>query len=173
MSSTYFWKGFQHAAFAGLCVAGFYKLCPYLPYKQPLFWLGTTFGSSALFFIPSHIAKHNSLKDWLYQFLHYPLPDWDILIFSMDWHRFIVTHSALLPALLLLNKRFFLQPTESLIIGLALGIATHLFWDGISGSLATPIVVIPYVFSLERYLAKAWLIANALILFLILYSQKV
>lgn len=169
MSSGYFWKGFQHAVFGVLCTGLFYQLCPTLPYKNIVFWLGITVSSSALFFLPSHIRKPGSFIDWLYQFLHYPLPDWDILIFNMSWHRFFVTHSALFPMLLLVNKKITVQPFEPLVIGIVIGLASHLLWDGITGGLSTPIVFIPYLFSIAKYWAKIWLIANGLLLFLALY----
>lgn len=174
MSLGYFWNGFQHAAFALLCVGIFYRLCPNLPYKNIVFWLGIIISSSAFFFLPSHIGKPGSFIDWLYQFLHYPLPDWDILIFSMSWHRFFITHSALLPILLLVSKKTTIQSVsiEALIIGIVIGLASHLLWDGITGSLSTPIVVIPYIFSVAKYWAKGWLMGNGLLLFVVLYSRQ-
>ncbi len=169
MISGYFWNGFQHAGFALFCVLVFYFLSIKLPCKRISFWIALIFSSSALFFLPSHIGKYGSLIDWLYQFLHYPLPDWDILIFNMSWHRFFITHSALFPILLVLwtwSKRPTLRP---LILGVSIGFASHLVWDAITSSLLTPIVFIPYLFSIVGYWAKAWLISNGLLLFLSSY----
>lgn len=169
MITSYFWNGLQHAVFALACVAVFYRLCASLPYKSSSFWVGLIFSSSALFFLPLHIGKSGSLIDWLYQFLHYPLPDWDILFCGMSWHRFFLTHSLLLPILLfLVNKRRAMLP---LILGLSIGIGSHLIWDGFTGSMYTPIVFIPYLFSVTGYWAKSWLIGNGVILFLGSYQH--
>ena len=164
MITRYFWNGFQHAAFALVCVAVFYRVHPSLLYKSSPFWAGVIFSSSALFFIPLHIGKSGSLTDKLYQFLHYPLPDWDILFCGMKWHRFFATHSLLLPTLLFLeNKKTPMLPLP-LILGLSIGIGSHLIWDGVTGSMSTPIVFIPYLFSIKGYWAKGWLIVNGLLL---------
>ncbi len=92
----------------------------------------------------------------------------------MSWHRFFITHSALLPILLLVNKKHTVQlvSVEPLIIGIVIGLASHLFWDGITGSLATPIVFIPHIFSVAKYWAKGWLFANGSLLFLALYVRQ-
>lgn len=171
MITSYFWNGFQHLAFAIFCVLLFYCSSKKLPHNKIIFWIGIIFTSSSLFFLPSHIGKYGSFIDWAYQFLHYPLPDWDILLFNMNWHRFFISHSALLPILLfawLWNKNFGIS-LRLLIIGVSIGLGSHLIWDAITGSLLTPIVFIPYLFSITGYLAKCWLIFNGFILFLLPY----
>lgn len=174
MITSYFWNGFQHLAFAIFCVLLFYCSSKKLPHNKITFWIGIIFTSSSLFFLPSHIGKYGSFIDWAYQFLHYPLPDWDILLFNMNWHRFFISHSALLPILLfawLWNKNFGIS-LRPLIIGVSIGLGSHLIWDAITGSLLTPIVFIPYLFSITGYLAKCWLIFNGLLLFLAAYHLQ-
>ena len=100
----------------------------------------------------------------LYQYLHYPLSDWDILILGMGWHRFFITHSLIIPIVLML---FFLQNRKLYlwILGLCVGLSSHLVWDAITCSMRTPVVFIANILEIRGYLAKGWLIINCLLLF--------
>lgn len=169
MLPGYFWNGCQHFLFALVCAITISRLMRINFLKNPTFLFSLTFGSSALFFLPAHISDYGSWLDYIYQFLHYPLPDWDILLLGMDWHRFFLTHSLLIPLLILLLPKITRATFISyLLIGLAIGISSHLFWDAITSSMFTPIVFINNVVVIKGYLAKAWLIFNALLLLIIL-----
>ena len=127
------------------------------------FWFGLILGSSAFFFLPSHISSYGSSINYIYQFTHYPVCDWDILLLGMKWHRFFIFHSAIIPFFmlpLLSNQRL-----RSFLSGLFLGISTHLIWDAYSSSYMTKLIFIPGYFSVQGYIAKFWLYLNGLILF--------
>lgn len=117
--------------------------------------------SSALFFIPDNLAKKGALK-----FLHYPLPDWDVLLLGPASHRHWLTHSPLLPiGLWLLAQRYPLLLDHSLpyslvAIALAVGIGSHLFWDCV-GSRRHKIIVVPYWISLGEAASRLYLLAGA------------
>ena len=131
-----------------------YYLC------QPAFTLPLLLSSSALFFVPDKWAKKGALK-----FLHYPLPDWDVLLLGPASHRNWLTHSPLLPALLLgalwkwpvLGSFGWASP---LLLGLSLGTGSHLFWDCV-GSERHKIVVVPYWFALRESASRLWLLGGA------------
>lgn len=55
------------------------------------------------------------------------LPDWD-LFFGIGYHRSPLTHS-LLPALVLGGLAMKVGLPRALVVGLSLGIASHLLWD--------------------------------------------
>src|SRR4028119_678944 len=86
--------------------------------------------SSALFWVPENLARKGLMK-----FLHYPLPDWDVLLLGPASHRHWLTHSPFLPFLLLgLTSRYPLLLNPSLpfvaaAAGLSIGTGSHLFWD--------------------------------------------
>ncbi len=117
--------------------------------------------SSALFFIPEKLAKKGLMK-----FLHYPLPDWDVLLLGPASHRHWLTHSPLLPALLLLLAARYpvlMQPSLPfawVAAGLSIGIGSHLFWDCV-GSRSHKIVVVPYWFALRAAFSRIYLLAGA------------
>jgi len=50
--------------------------------RQIAFLLPLLLSSSALFFVPDRWSKKGALK-----FLHYPLPDWDVLLLGPASHR--------------------------------------------------------------------------------------
>src|ERR1051325_9910755 len=105
MLPSYFWNGCQHFLFALGCTFALRNLLGVNFLKSVPFLLALILGSSALFFLPTHIAAHSSWLDYLYQFSHYPLPDWDILLIGMRWHRFFLSRSLIVPLLLLLSTR--------------------------------------------------------------------
>ncbi len=116
--------------------------------------------SSALFFVPDRWAKKGILK-----FLHYPLPDWDVLLLGPASHRNWVSHSPILPAALLgaawkwpVLASF--PPLSASMVGVCLGIGSHLFWDCV-GSARHKIVVVPYWFALREAPSRLWLLSGA------------
>jgi hypothetical protein len=116
--------------------------------------------SCAWFFVPDKWAKKGALK-----FLHYPLPDWDVLLLGPASHRNWLTHSPLLPLLLL--GAVWRWPSLAqipafgpLVLGACLGIGSHLFWDCV-GSARHKIVVVPYWFALREGASRLWLLAGA------------
>ena len=162
--STYFWNGFQHALVGGGFALLFYRFNKTNDFKRWEYLSGLIMSSSALFFLPAHIGNYRSFIDRLYQFLHYPLADWDILLFSIDWHRFFVTHSLIIPVIVLVA--FLHKPIGyRLGLGLCIGHSSHLVWDAITCSMYTPIVFLNDVIEIRGYWAKGWLILNGTILF--------
>ena len=120
-------------------------------------------GSSAMFFIPESLAKKGLMK-----FLHYPLPDWDVLLLGPASHRHWLTHSPILPILAcalvwrypaLLHAGF---PMAWIVAGLCIGIGSHLFWDCV-GSRSHKIIVIPYWTSMKTALSRIYLLSGAAI----------
>jgi hypothetical protein len=103
---------------------------------DPLFYLAQwafdvplVLTSSALFMVPDKWAKKGILK-----FLHYPLPDWDVLLLGPASHRNWITHSPFLPTCLLgavwkwpqIAQFPFFGP---LAFGTCVGVGSHLLWD--------------------------------------------
>ncbi|HEX8552744.1 MAG TPA: SMP-30/gluconolactonase/LRE family protein [Abditibacteriaceae bacterium] len=128
--------------------------------RQPLFSIALVLGSSALFFVPDAWSKKGLLK-----FLHYPLPDWDVLLLGPASHRNWLTHSPILPALCcalvwkfpqLMNTSYFAHAAA----GLSVGVASHLFWDCV-GSRSHSIVVVPYWTKMRAATSRLWLLAGA------------
>jgi hypothetical protein len=162
--SSYFWNGFEHAVAGGGFALLFHYITKTNDHKQWDYWLALLMSSSAFFFLPTHIGRYGSLLDRLYQFTHYPLADWDILILSIDWHRFIVTHSLLIPLVVLVA--FLHQPTGFRVgLGLCIGHSSHLVWDAITCSLRTPVVFLNNMLEIRGYPAKGWLLLNGILLF--------
>jgi hypothetical protein len=127
---------------------------------NPLFTLPLLISSSALFFIPDRWAKKG-----LWKFLHYPLPDWDVLLLGPASHRHWLTHSPLLAlGLWFLAQHYPFLPNESTFVaaaaGLCAGLGSHLFWDCV-GSRTHKIVFIPYWIALRPALARVYLLAGA------------
>lgn len=128
---------------------------------RPAFSIPLVIASCALFFIPDSLSKKGLLK-----FLHYPLPDWDVLLLGPASHRHWLTHSPILPAVLLgLAWRYPLLMDRSLpfsaaAIGLSIGIGSHLFWDCVS-SRSHKIIVVPYWFALRPGLSRIYLLLGA------------
>jgi len=162
-SSSYFNNGLQHAVFGALFVLGFH-LMGKKQYARRLDYLAAAVvSSSAIFFLPGHIGRYGSCLDRLYQFLHYPLADWDILLFGISWHRFFVTHSLALPALLLIL--LLRHPVgHSVGMGLSVGMSSHLIWDALTCSMRTPVVFIDNVIEIRGYDAKGWLMLHGVLL---------
>ena len=188
--NPYFWNGLQHALAGLACAWGFFVLAKKLkadasPRPEPAseagsdrtgadpspvllsqagFWLALLMGSSALFFVPSHIDRPGTWADWLWQFTHYPVPDWDILWLGMPWHRWFLTHSVLIP-LIVVGLTFEHRLWRAVGYGLAVGVASHLAWDAMTQSPGTPIVFLPDVFLIRGDTARTWLLAQAVLAF--------
>ena len=162
--SSYFWNGFQHALAGGGFALIFYKLNQINYLKKGEYVIGLIMSSSALFFLPLHIGSYRSFLDRLYQFTHYPISDWDILLFGMDWHRCFLTHSLLLPVLLLL---FWLHRPVGyrFSLGMSVGLSSHLVWDALTCSMYTPVVFFNDLLEIRGYWAKGWLLLNGFVLF--------
>lgn len=126
---------------------------------SPAFSLALVACSSAFFWVPDRWAKKGALK-----FLHYPLPDWDVLLLGPASHRNWLSHSALLPLLLLgalwkwpsLAQPLFFQAA----LGASVGVGSHLFWDCV-GSKRHSIVVVPYWWTLREAPSRLYLLVGA------------
>ncbi len=188
--NPYFWNGLQHALAGLACAWGFFVLAKKLktdasPRPRPTseaasgrtdadpspvvlsqagFWLALLMGSSALFFLPGHIDRPGTWADWFWQFTHYPVPDWDILWLGMPWHRWFLTHSALIP-LAVVGLTFEHRLWRGVGYGLAVGVASHLAWDAITQSPGTPIVFLPDAFLIRGDTARTWLLVQAALAF--------
>jgi hypothetical protein len=160
---SYFDNGLQHAII-GACFGWFFYRASHINYfKKWEYLLALLMSSSAFFFVPGHIGRYGSLLDRVYQFLHYPLADWDILLFGMDWHRFFITHSLILPAIVLIV--FLHKPIGYWVgLGLCVGQSSHLMWDALTCSLRTAVVFINNIFEIRGYWGKGWLLLNGLVL---------
>jgi hypothetical protein len=128
--------------------------------QNPVFTVPLIVTSSALFFIPDRWAKKG-----LWKFLHYPLPDWDVLLLGPASHRNWLTHSPLLAGLLLWARwQYPLLAKETIFVafagGVCVGVGSHLFWDCV-GSRSHKIVFIPYWLALRPALARVYLLAGA------------
>lgn len=161
---SYFLAGLWHfsAAMAFAAAAGVIGHSDIVYWLQrPEFTLPLIIGSSALFFIPDKLAKKGLMK-----FLHYPLPDWDVLLLGPASHRHWLTHSPILPAiLLLLALRYPVLltpglPFGTIAIGLSIGVGSHLFWDCV-GSRTHKIIVVPYWFKLPQSASRVYLLVGA------------
>ncbi len=161
VSFGYFWDGFCHFLVGVLFLFIFIRTAGKKDKLTWEIWLGLVIGSSSLFFLPNRLPFLTREMNYWYQFSHYPISDWDILLLGGPWHRFFLTHSALIPFLLLyVPRRQWLLP---FLFGLTIGIASHLVWDGYSS--ARPMIVFyPKVLYFRGNLAEAWLYANALLL---------
>ena len=119
--------------------------------------------SCALFFIPDSLSRKGLLK-----FLHYPLPDWDVLLLGPASHRHWLTHSPILPIILLaLAWRYPLLmdqalPFGTVAAGFSIGIGSHLFWDCV-GSRAHKIIFVPYWFALRPAASRIYLLIGAML----------
>lgn len=130
--------------------------------RQIEFLLPLTLCSSALFFVPDRWAKKGALK-----FLHYPLPDWDVLLLGPASHRNWITHSFFLPLLCLgalwqwpqLSRYDGVLPFG---MGVCIGVGSHLFWDCV-GSRTHKIIIVPYWFSLREVASRLYLLGGAFV----------
>lgn len=161
---SYFFSGLWHfaCAMAWACALGAIGGDDALLWLRHLeFSVPLVVSSSALFFIPEAWAKKGLLK-----FLHYPLPDWDVLLLGPASHRNWLFHSPLLPALLVaLAWRYPILldanlPFTLVASGFCVGIGSHLFWDCV-GSRSHKIVVVPYWFALREAASRVYLLAGA------------
>lgn len=137
--------------------------------QEPTFWLRIPafdatliFTSCALFPVPDSFARKGALK-----FLHYPLPDWDVLLLGPASHRNWLSHSPLGAfALLVLASHYpILRSFDSFVpacAGFCVGLGSHLFWDCV-GSKRHKIVVVPYWFALREAASRLWLLLGAAI----------
>jgi len=167
---TYFFAGLWHLAAAMAFAVGFGALRGdlYAPLHQAAFVASCVMGSSALFFIPDAMAKKGVMK-----FLHYPLPDWDVLLLGPASHRHWITHSPILPMLLFwLGARFHLANhalAANAVGGLSVGLSSHLFWDCVS-SRTHKIVFIPYWLALRPAWSRVYLLGGAMLSLLVAFS---
>lgn len=165
----YFLNGLQHF-FVGLVLAfAYFKIQRKRIPSDPGFWIGITITSSALFFLPTHLHFLGGQLDFIYQFLHYPVSDWDLLVLGGQWHRSFITHSITIGLPAFVGGRW--QPPV-FALGFILGLSSHLLWDGVSGSMMTKVVFIPGWLFISGLAAKAWLILNGLLLLPLLGRQR-
>ena len=164
-SMSYFVPGLWHFASAMAFAVALGVLAggdPTLWLRRAEFTIPLLIASSALFFIPEGLAKKGLMK-----FLHYPLPDWDVLLLGPASHRHWLTHSPVLPLLaMLVVARFpgLLVNPHAIPFGagLSAGIGAHLFWDCV-GSRSHKIVFVPYWMALRSAASRIYLLAGALL----------
>ena len=170
---TYFYDGLAHFLFGLLFVLGYVKLTKRSEKPAVIFWIGFLMTSSALFILPQRLPFIGNVANKAYQFLHYPVSDWDILLFGFRWHRFFLTHSLLIPLLALAkagNDERYVPAAH----GITIGLASHLIWDGLTGSAITQIVFLSRYVAISGVLAKAWLLVNGVgALILLFIATKV
>lgn len=159
---SYFVAGLWHfaAAMVFAVVFGVWQGAdPIFFLKSPAFTLALLVCSSAFFWIPDKWSKRG-----LWKFLHYPLPDWDVLLLGPASHRNWLTHSPLLPTLLLASLWKWPQLATPLFfnaaLGTTIGIGSHLFWDCV-GSKRHSIVVVPYWWTLREAPSRLYLLLSA------------
>lgn len=180
--NAYFWNGLQHALAGVGCAAAFFALtkptgatttaATFTPSPDVerwegrlwWFWFALVMGSSAWFFLPTHIDRPGTWADRLWQFTHYPVPDWDVLLLGMPWHRWFLTHSAVIP-FVVMGLTFEHPLRRAVGYGLAVGMASHLAWDAVTQSHGTPIVFLPEALFLRGDAARGWLLVNAAVAF--------
>ncbi len=171
---SYVFSGWWHFAAAMAFAVAFGTLAhadPTFYLRQVAFTLPLLIGSSALFFVPDKWARKGALK-----FLHYPLPDWDMLLLGPASHRNWLSHSPVLPMLLLgaalkWTTLASFRPFSALLLGTCLGIGSHLFWDCV-GSARHKIVFVPYWFALREAMSRLWLLGGAVICLCIAWSWE-
>ena len=161
---SYFFSGLWHfiIALVSSLVLGL------LTSENPLLWLSrlefvipAMLGSCALFWIPDGLSKKGFMK-----FLHYPLPDWDVLLLSFASHRHWIAHSPILPMIcffVLWNYPHLAQerlPFRSITVGLGVGVGSHLLWDCI-GSRRHRIVIFPQWWALRESASLLYLLTGA------------
>lgn len=129
--------------------------------RQPAYLSPLILFSCALFFVPDKWAKKG-----LFKFLHYPLPDWDVLLLGPASHRHWLSHSALLPLVIFaLSQKFPLMlhaPFTGAATGLCVGVGSHLFWDCV-GSRGHKIVFVPYWWALREASSRVYLLGGAVL----------
>ena len=161
---SYFTAGLWHFAAAmafsatlGLLVEG--DLDFWL--RRAEFLIPLVLSSCALFFVPDKWAKKGPLK-----FLHYPLPDWDVLLLGPASHRHWLSHSALLPLVFFasVNRFTFLleAPLNGVVAGFCVGLGSHLFWDCV-GSRSHKIVFVPHWLALREASSRVYLLGGAVL----------
>ncbi len=160
---SYLFSGLWHFAAAmafAVAFGVFARADPTYYLLQIAFLLPLILSSSALFFVPERYAKKGALK-----FLHYPLPDWDVLLLGPASHRNWLTHSAFVPLSLL--GAVWKWPHLALVpwfgpvvLGFCLGTGSHLFWDCV-GSQRHKIVIVPYWFALREGPSRLYLLLGA------------
>ncbi len=159
---SYFWSGLWHMAAAmafAVAFAAWQHGQPLYFLQFPAFSFALVVSSAAFFWVPDRWAKRG-----LWKFLHYPLPDWDVLLLGPASHRNWLTHSPLLPALLVgalwhwpgLASPLFYQ----FALGSAIGTGSHLFWDCV-GSKRHSVVVVPYWWTLREASSRLYLLTGA------------
>ena len=160
---NYFLPGLWHlaAAMAFACTLGTLHNGDATHFlREWAFVIPCVISSSALFFIPQRIAKKGAMK-----FLHYPLPDWDVLLLGPASHRHWITHSPILPATTLFLAARYASLGESTLfriaaIGLCIGVGSHLFWDCVS-SRSHKIVFLPYWIAFKPSWSRIYLLSGA------------
>jgi hypothetical protein len=87
------------------------------------------------------------------------LPDIDLMLMSILHHRSMLTHSVVLPMLLLFHK-----PSRPLVAGLCIGVSIHLLADILSPMRGFALIYIPFIKkSIGDWQSIAWMVGNALV----------
>lgn len=160
---SYFPDGFRHFLTALVFFAAYRRIAGARGEAGFAFWAGLVAGSSALFFLPN-VRVGLPVLGALYPFLHFPLPDWDILLLGMDWHRSVFTHSLLAPVVVAFPLTL-ARPSRPAAAGLLVGAASHLVHDAVTASARTAIILAPGLPGFAGLPAYAWLVVNGILLF--------
>ncbi|MGR5138552.1 hypothetical protein [Vibrio jasicida] len=87
------------------------------------------------------------------------LPDVDLMLMSILHHRSMLTHSVILPMLLLFHK-----PSRPLVAGLCIGVSVHLLADILSPMRGFALIYIPFIKkSIGDWQSIVWMVGNALV----------
>ncbi len=87
------------------------------------------------------------------------LPDVDLMLMSILHHRSMLTHSVILPMLLLFHK-----PSRPLVVGLCIGVSIHLLADILSPMRGFALIYIPFIKkSIGDWQSIVWMVGNALV----------
>lgn len=119
------------------------------------FLLGVLFGASGVLIMPEQSV------------LTTPVPDWDLFVFGKAGHRNVLSHSFVIPALVLLTG-WRIRLVRIIGIGLAVGVSSHLLGDLFQVAPGNRIIRGWY-----RPAAIAWMLFNSAVTFALAYVASV
>ncbi|CCN33407.1 membrane hypothetical protein [Vibrio nigripulchritudo SO65] len=99
---------------------------------------------------------------WISIYIGISIPDLDLKLMGILHHRSIVTHSLLLPLLILAVRT---SITKALVSGIAIGISIHLAADALSPMRGFALIYLPEPFkiSIGSWQSQLWLGVNSLV----------
>ena len=171
MTLNHFLNGILQIVAAILLTIVFSKLYRFNSFLSFGYLSGLVLSASGLFFLPANLHPYWLGKIHIPNYLHYSLADWDSLIMGRSWHYFFITHSLLIPTILLM-----LIPARGIIysfaLGLSIGSSGHFIVEAFTSSLYTPVVFVANKIELHGYLSATWLFLNGVILFVIIAGRQ-